>query len=420
MKKNAVRLLRSFHIILILSFLAACSGAKTEVTSTTDNTGGGGSGGGGGGGGGGSSPTLIERKVAVGEARAFAITTAGAAKSWGNNYEGVNGVYGQLGLGLGTATTRTTPQNMDAGTTYVSIVAGEIQNCGITNTQKIKCWATNIGDGTGVDKTSPTLISDAISDTYIDIASGSYHVCAILSSGVMKCWGDGWDGKLGNADGTGATQNAPVTADAGTSFKQVAAGRNHTCGLTLAGAIRCWGTNDHGQIGDGTVTTPVLTPYTVDSGTTYVSVFAGEDSTCGITSAGVLKCWGLNASGQLGDNSTTDRHSPTVIDAGTNYSQVSIGATFYYHTCGITSAGVLKCWGLNASGQLGNASTTATTVPVVVDAGVSYREVSVALNHSCGITTAGDLKCWGENGSSQLGLGDTADRNVPTLVGSGY
>lgn len=365
--------------------------------------------------------TVVSKKVAVGTSKASVINTSGVGLSWGSNYESINGTGGQLGIGLNTNVTRTTPQTLDdVGTTYLSIVSGETQACGITNSQIVKCWGAYVGDGSGAEKYSPTPINDGGASTYLDISSGSYHVCAINSAGVMSCWGDGWEGKLGNGDGGGATQNSPVVADTGTTYKRVAAGRNHTCGITSANAVKCWGDNTAGQLGDTTTTSPRLSAVTADPGVSYSEIFAGEDTTCGITTAGVLKCWGANNNGQLGDGTTTPRSSPTVVDIGTTYSKVALGITFHLHTCAITTAGVLKCWGSNTSGQLGNGSTTQSLSPVVIDTGISYREVSAGYEATCGITVGGSLNCWGNNSLGQLGIGNTTQQTSPALVGSGY
>lgn len=366
---------------------------------------------------------LNAKTVGAGASKGFAINSSGTAKSWGANYEGSNGTYGQLGQGLSTNTNVTTPQSLnDAGTTYLSIVSGEVGACGITSARTVKCWGDNVGDGNGTVVYSPTLINDGTT-AYSDIAAGSYHNCGITSAGVLKCWGDGWDGKLGNGDATGTGQSSPVIADSGTTYKRVAAGRNHTCGITTAGAVKCWGTNSSGQLGDTTTTSPRLTPVTVDSGVTYSEIAAGENTTCGITTAGVLKCWGSNGSGQVGDNSNTARSTPTVIDSGVTYSKVSVGGSDGYHTCGITTAGVLKCWGANGSGQLGIGNTTPSLVPVTVDSGVTYTQVASGASMTCALATGGSLKCWGANGSGQLGIGTTTNvvgNRSPVLVGTGY
>jgi len=364
--------------------------------------------------------TYNEKKIAVGWDKTFAVLSSGTASSCGANVEAINGSNGQLGLGLTGVNNFNTPQTLnDSGTSYLAVVSGEINTCGLTSAQRVKCWGDNVGDGSGGVKNLPTFTSDT--STYDDIASGSYHNCGVTTAGVLKCWGDGWEGKLGNGDGTGAGQASPVIAMSGTSFKRVAAGRNHTCAITSAGAVQCWGSNNAGQTGSGNLTTPQLAAVTVDSGTSYSEIAAGEDSSCGITTAGVLKCWGNNTNGVLGDGSSTTRSSPVVIDSGVTYSKITIGGTWIMHSCGITTAGVLKCWGNNSAGQVGRGDlVTPVLSPVVVDTGVTYREVSATGKSTCAITTGGTLKCWGNNSVGQLCNGNTSLQNAPVTIGTGY
>ncbi|MFZ3230391.1 MAG: hypothetical protein WA160_09310, partial [Pseudobdellovibrio sp.] len=364
---------------------------------------------------------LITKKIAVGAVKMFAINTSAVVKSAGANYDSSNNIYGQLGLNLGTSTNYNTLQLLaDSPVQYVSVASGEATNCGITSALTIKCWGGYTGTGSAADILTPTTIDD--SSTYNDVAAGSYHSCGVTTAGILKCWGDGWDGKLGNGDSLGDMQNSPVIADSGTLYKKVAAGRNHTCGITSADVLKCWGTMANGQVGNNSFASAgMIIPTIINAGTSYQEISAGEDTTCGITTAGVLKCWGYNSNGQLGDNTTVSKAVPTIIDSGVNYSKISTGGSTSYHTCGITVAGVLKCWGNNGNGQLGNASTTQSLIPVIIDAGTSYREVSVYHAHSCGITTGGTLKCWGLNTSGQLGstLGGP-QQTSPVTIGVGY
>jgi alpha-tubulin suppressor-like RCC1 family protein len=110
--------------------------------------------------------------------------------------------------------------------------------------------------------------------------------------------------------------------------------------------------------------------------------------TCGITTAGFLKCWGLNDSGQLGDTTTANKVLPTAIDVATTYSKVAVSSFTLYHSCGITTAGVLKCWGNNTYGQLGiGTAGTAQATPQVVSAGTTFSDISVGYVHSCAVNS---------------------------------
>ena len=98
-----------------------------------------------------------------------------------------------------------------------------------------------------------------------------------------------------------------------TGISQVATGENHTCALTTAGGVLCWGHNTSGQVGDGSAT-PRLTPVAVTGlGSGVQALTAGDSHTCALTTAGAVLCWGDNFSGQLGDGSTTQRLTPVAV-----------------------------------------------------------------------------------------------------------
>ena len=104
----------------------------------------------------------------------------------------------------------------------------------------------------------------------------------------------------------------------------------------------------------------------------------------------------------MGDDTTTDRNVPTPIDVGASYSRISAGT---YATCGVVSGtGALKCWGANTYAQLGDGTTTDRKSPTLIDAGTSYADILTQESHTCGIVSGtGVLKCWGANVYSQLG-----------------
>ena len=167
----------------------------------------------------------------------------------------------------------------------------------------------------------------------------------------------------------------------------VSAGREHTCAVTTAGGVKCWGFNDEGR----------------------------RDHTCAVTTAGGLKCWGRNISGRLGDGTTTDRFTPVDVTGLTSgVAAVSAGGG---HTCALTTAGGVKCWGRNGNGQLGDGTTAHRSTPVDVTGLTSgVAAVSAGGGHSCALTTAGGVKCWGRNFEGELGDGTTVDRSTPVDV----
>ena len=156
---------------------------------------------------------------------------------------------------------------------------------------------------------------------------------------------------------------------------QTSAGLFHTCALTTAGAVKCWRSNVNGQLGDNS-TTQSLTPVNVVGLGSGVAVFsAGVHHTCALTTAGAVKCWGANGNGQLGDNSTANRSTPVdVVGLGSGVAAISEGGV---HTCALTTTGAVKCWGYNGNGQLGDNSTTDRLTPVdVVGLGSGVAAIS--------------------------------------------
>ncbi|MBK8049793.1 MAG: hypothetical protein IPK16_23415 [Anaerolineales bacterium] len=193
---------------------------------------------------------------------------------------------------------------------------------------------------------------------------------------------------------------APPTADAASLEVQevlaiataVAAGGAHTCALTTVGGVLCWGENGAGQLGDST-TVDRWTPVAVTGLASGVqSIAAGANHSCAVTATGGVKCWGDNAFGQLGDGSKTDRRAPVDVVGLTGgvRSVAAGGGAVGEHTCAVTSANGMKCWGDNAYGQLGDSTRTDRLTPVDVSGLASgVRNVAMGELHTCAVTTTG-------------------------------
>ena len=246
------------------------------------------------------------------------------------------------------------------------------------------------------------------------IAAGGIHTCALTSAGAVQCWGDNRSGQLG--DGTTTERHSPVTVSGlGSGAAAIAAGGIHSCALTSTGGVRCWGDNRSGQLGDGTTTARHTSVAVSGLSSGVRAIAAGGFHTCALTNAGGVKCWGDNRSGQLGDGTMTERTTPVPVSGLS--SGVAAIAAGDYHTCALTTAGAVKCWGYNYVGQLGNGTTADSPVPVAVS-GLASGVAAIAAGglHTCALTSAGGVRCWGDNRAGQLGDGTTTERHAPAAV----
>jgi alpha-tubulin suppressor-like RCC1 family protein len=134
--------------------------------------------------------------------------------------------------------------------------------------------------------------------------------------------------------------------------------------LTLAGAVKCWGSNSNGQLGDGTAVTRSSAVDVSGLVSGVAAIAAGHDHSCALTTAGAMKCWGDNYHGQLGDGTTVSRSTPIeVTGLASGVAAIAVGD---YFTCALTTAGAVKCWGRNLDGELGDGTTTSRSAPADV------------------------------------------------------
>jgi alpha-tubulin suppressor-like RCC1 family protein len=299
--------------------------------------------------------------LSVGVLHTCGLTTGGAAYCWGSDQ------FGQLGDGT-PGGLQQVPGLVSGGLSFTDLTAGANHTCGVTSNGTAYCWGDNVygvlGDSTQIDRPVPTTVFGGITFTTLSAGTGN-QTCGVAIDGAAYCWGRNNFRALG--DSTTATQRwAPTAVAGGLTFVDVSTGYSQTCGLASSGEAYCWGLNSNGQLGDGSTTNRSY-PSLVSGGLNFTSVQTGHarfsSMACGLVSSGMAYCWGSNQNGQLGDGSNTSRTAPTAVAAGITFVSVSPGGP---HTCGRASDGLVYCWGLNTYGQLGDATATNRLTPTPV------------------------------------------------------
>lgn len=315
-------------------------------------------------------------------------------------------------------TTSTTTTTVPVTTTTVAppssavaqVAAGGFHTCVRTFGGAVRCWGFNqagqLGDGTQVNRRRPVAVSGLTSGV-VELAAAWERTCALMSSGGVKCWGRNASGGVG--DGTTTDRLAPVdVVGLSSGIVQIAGGDQHACALRGSGAVACWGFNAAGQVGDGTTVDRTSPVDVIGLPPGIRQIAAGGAHTCAVTAAGGVKCWGENYWGELGDGTNVPSSVPVdVVGLTSGVVRVVAG---YLHTCALMADGSVRCWGGGGAGQLGNAAALDESVPVAVSALSTQQAqlVSSVVSHNCAIDTVGVARCWGLNSYGQLGTGAIA------------
>lgn len=340
------------------------------------------------------------------------VSTASGVKCWGRNDAG------ELGTGAKSGFSNV-PLDATAFTSASLVSVGDQHTCVLTGAGGVECVGFNgfggLGNGTKVDSLMAVKVV-GLSAGAISVSAGDAFTCAVNSTGGAQCWGRGINGQLGN--GSFADSSSPVDVQGLTSgVASVSAHFAFACALTTAGGAKCWGDGTFGKLGRGAAA-PGATPADVVGLTSgVVSISTGNQHACAVTSTGGVKCWGYNGHGQLGNGAMPTNANAPVDVVGLTSGVVSVSAG-EEHTCAVTTTGTVKCWGSNAKGQLGNGAIGGVSdVPVSVSGLTGVSKVVMGYYHSCALTTAGAVKCWGSNSyGGELGNNDTKDSAVPVSV----
>ncbi len=287
----------------------------------------------------------------------------------------------------------------------ITLAPGRDHTCALVD-GGLRCWGSNafgqLGTGDTNDRPVPTPVT-GLSSGVQAVSAGTLHTCALVNGGV-KCWGANAHGELGN--GTFTNSATPVAVSGlGSGVKDIAAGYDHTCALMNSGAVKCWGSNANGQLGDGANRASEI-PHDVVGLSNAKALVGGAAHTCALLDSGSVKCWGYNYYGSLGNGNNADQNTPVDVVGLSGVKQLGAG---YIHSCALLNDGSVKCWGLfHGFAQ--------TNTPATVAGFSSLTAIATDGSFLCGLEGDGSVKCMGANTSGQLGDGTLTDRATPVAV----
>ena len=374
--------------------------------------------------------TLGIKQIAVGMSHACALSDAGEVSCWGDNS------FGQLG-NSDTSITSSSSALRISGLTATSITAGRDHTCALITDGTIKCWGSNTNGQLGTGDTSyqlsatPRQVSGITNAT--TVSAGAMHVCAVVDNGAVKCWGAGAKYRLGLASSYGQNDVSTPTSVAGLTGLtaiQVTGGTSQSCALLSTKAVKCWGDNASGQLGAGATSSATPSPRAVSgidgSTASAAQISMGSQHACAVLTDGTAKCWGNGGSGRIGNGATTTAATPATVKMGNNtltgIRSIAAGAE---SSCAVINSGEVVCWGNNAAGQLGNGAlvsqsqAVSTGIANAIAVAADLGSNVAGTGHNCALLSDSSVKCWGTGTSFVLGNGSTASSSTPVSAAVG-
>ena len=345
-------------------------------------------------------PLVASRVDVGGVSFKCVVRTSGVVSCWGENPAG--------NLGDGTQTFRERPVNVNvAGLTFTNVTLGNLHGCALlAGTGVAYCWGRNsngaVGDGTTTDRTSPVPVAEGHAFTSLGV--GPAYSCGLKSDETIWCWG-------------GSTGTTPVTkptqlATGGLSIRAVSVTATQVCGAVRGGGTLCWPAN---------AVFAATPPARQNTSLEFTALAGGGDHQCGLA-GGRAYCWGDNAASQLGigPSKTGDQTAPTAVVGGLTFTAIDAGV---FHTCALTDAAQIYCWGDHTRGQVGNGlvpegenGTFDVPQAVAAPSGVQFAALGAGGFASCGIAAGdGRVFCWGAqatDNSAQVVIGLTSPTPV--------
>ncbi|MBD2892565.1 hypothetical protein amrb99_14750 [Actinomadura sp. RB99] len=336
--------------------------------------------------------------------------------AWGRNQ------FGQLGNDSEEHSNVPVTALLPAGVTVKQVSGGYGFSVALTSDGQVWAWGENpngqLGDGTTNRSHVPVRVALPAGATVTAIATGDDHTLALTSTGRLLAWGYNDFGQIG--DGSTTDRLTPVAVDlpSGTTITAIGAGAGHSLAVTSAGRVLAWGYNNTGQLGIGNnndSSVPVQVPLPED--VRFTAVAGGSAHSLALSSTGQMWSWGWNNYGQLGNNSTTSSNVPVRVHLPEDSTITSLGdgSGHGWFSLALDSDGQMLTWGDNSYGQLGNGTTTRSTVPIRVHPpdDTTITAIAGGDDHTVALTSEGSVLTWGYNRYGQLGNGTNTNSTLP-------
>jgi alpha-tubulin suppressor-like RCC1 family protein len=330
-----------------------------------------------------------------------------------------------------STTLRYTTTGVDPTTSDTAIASGGTLTIDKSQVLKVRAWPIS-GD--------PSLVRRADFVITGALASGGGHHLALKADGTLWGWGTNTNGQVGNGSTTDVTTpvqvltnvasvsaratrslalktdgtvwawgqsvaNAPTQVASLTSVRAIAQGSTHALALKQDGTVWAWGENGNGQLGNNSTSNSLTTSVQVHGLTGVTAIAAGVRFSTALLGGGETESsvwtWGLNTSGQLGDNGLTQRLVPVRAASLTGVASIS---TLDAAVLATTTDGVIWSWGESADGQTAQGRTTDVITPATILGLPRARVVVGGTNNALAQDLDGHLWAWGDNTSSRLGF----------------
>ncbi|MBU1220528.1 hypothetical protein KKF34_02110 [Myxococcota bacterium] len=327
-------------------------------------------------------------QISSGAYHTCALSNDGSAYCWG---AGNNGR-----LGTGDVHNQSFPVQVKIkNAKFKQLSAGYPFTCAIEAKGTVWCWGYNkegqLGNDSDVESKIPVLVKGS-KPSYKSICTGANHSCALKNDGSVWCWG------RNDFMQTGLGSDVPFSKVPqkveNLNAEKIACGANHTCIVNRDGEVKCFGKNDYGQVGVSPSERPKNITMVQGINENVKQVSAGENHTCALTVAGSVFCWG-----KLGKKGNGSKDVVKILES------VEAISSGYNHNCALRKSGKVACWGLNNYGQIGNGTKVYADVPVELDLDNAVK-ISAGKIHTCALKKDGSAYCWGHNNDGNLGIGN--------------